>query len=475
MRTVAACLGLIGLLAVAACDHDSGLAGPGMDAGANPDSGGQPPTQPVGGNVTLDLVTEGLTSPITLTESPDSSGRLFVVDQIGVVRVIASDGTLQDQPFLDVRDAIVTLMPDYDERGLLGLAFHPDFANNGRVFVYYTAPPRISGWDNTSTLVEYHVTPGAIGAQAQKVAVLLEEDHPQFNHDGGTVAFGADGMLYLSIGDGGGRDDEGEGEAQGTPLFGHVDDWYPNNPGGNGQDITHNLMGNVLRLDVSTPGKYTVPHDNPFVGHGKGEIWAYGFRNPYRFSFDMGGNHDLLLGDAGQDMWEEIDLVHKGGNYGWNVKEGTHCFSAEMPKTVPASCPTVDPTTNEPLVDPVIEMFNLGNPMRGSAEGLLTIVGGYVYRGQAVPQLDGRYIFGGYSTDMMLPAGAVYAAMPRSGTGLWMPEKIAFSDTGASVGGHFVIGFGQDRNGEVYVLTNDNFGPSGSTGRVFRLGNAAMK
>jgi glucose/arabinose dehydrogenase len=234
MRTVAACLGLIGLLAVAACDDDSGLAGPGTDAGANPDSGGQP-TQPVGGNVTLDLVTEGLTSPITLTESPDSSGRLFVVDQIGVVRVIASDGTLQDQPFLDVRDAIVTLMPDYDERGLLGLAFHPDFANNGRVFVYYTAPPRISGWDNTSTLAEYQVTPGATGAQAQKVAVISRRIIRSSTTTAAPCAFGADGMLYLSIGDGGGRDDEGEGEAQGTPLFGHVDDWYPNNPGGNGR------------------------------------------------------------------------------------------------------------------------------------------------------------------------------------------------------------------------------------------------
>lgn len=474
MKT-AAYLGLVCLAAIAACSDSNENAGTdaGRDAGAGPDSGA-PATQPVGGNVTLDLVAEGLTSPVTLTESPDNSGRLFIVDQMGVVRVVASDGTLQDQPFLDVRDAIVTLMPDYDERGLLGLAFHPDFANNGRVFVYYTAPPRVSGWDNTSTLAEYRVAPGTAGAQAQKVAVLLQEDHPQFNHDGGTLAFGPDGMLYLSIGDGGGRDDEGEGDPQGTPVFGHVDDWYATNAGGNGQDITHNLMGNILRLDVSTPGTYTVPNDNPFVGRGKGEIWAYGFRNPYRFSFDMGGNNDLLLGDAGQDMWEEIDVVHKGGNYGWNVKEGTHCFSAEQPKTVPASCPTVDPTTGEALVDPVIELFNLGNPMRGSTEGVLTIVGGYVYRGQAVPQLDGRYVFGGYSTDEMLPAGAVYAAMPRSGSGLWTPEKIAFSSSAGGAVGHFVLGFGQDRKGEVYVLTTDSTGPTGSTGRVYRLGNAAM-
>jgi hypothetical protein len=172
---------------------------------------------------------------------------------------------------------------------------------------------------------------------------------------------------------------------------------------------------------------------------------------------------------------QEIDVVRKGGNYGWNVKEGSHCFSAEQPTTVPASCPTVEPTTGATLVDPVIEMFNLANPMRGTAEGLLTIVGGYVYRGQAVPQLAGRYIFGGYSTDMMSAAGAVYAAMPRSDAGMWTSEKIAFSGSANGAVGHYVLGFGQDSDGEVYVLTTDNLGPMGSTGRAFRLGNAAAR
>jgi hypothetical protein len=182
-----------------------------------------------------------------------------------------------------------------------------------------------------------------------------------------------------------------------------------------------------------------------------------------------------LLGDAGQDMWEEIDLVRKGGNYGWNVKEGTHCFSAAQPTTVPASCPTVDPTTGEALLDPVIEMFNFANPMRGTAEGLLTIIGGYVYRGQVAPQLDGRYIFGAYSTDEMVAAGAVYAAMPVSNAGLWTTEKIAFSGSANGAVGHYVLGFGQDQRGEVYVMTTDNTGPTGSTGGVFRLGNAAAR
>jgi glucose/arabinose dehydrogenase len=457
MRSVI-CLAMIGVLTTATCDD-------GADEGSNPTAVPDPDQElpPTGGGaagIGLALIAEGLTSPVALVAAPDNSGRLFIVDQIGTIRIVAADGTLQDQPFLDARDLIVPLTPEYDERGLLGLAFHPSFGQNGRLFVYYTAPPRVPDYDNTSVVAEYHVTPATPGEQARPVAILLQEDQPQFNHEGGTLAFGPDGHLYVSIGDGGGRDDVGAG---------HVDDWYPDNAGGNGQDIQQNLLGDILRLDVSTPGTYKIPADNPFVGRGKGETWAYGFRNPYRFSFDMGGNHDLLLGDAGQDMWEEIDVVRKGGNYGWNVKEGTHCFSAAQPTTVPPSCPTVDPTTGETLIDPVIEMPNFANPTRGTAEGLLTIIGGHVYRGTAVPQLDGRYVFGAFSTEEMVAAGAVYIATPRSGAGLWTSEKVTFADRPDGALGHYLLGFGQDLTGEVYLLATDSLGPTGSTGRVYRL------
>jgi glucose/arabinose dehydrogenase len=466
------CLGLMGVLATATCDDDSD---DDKRSGQGEGPGQQPPQSGGATGIGLTLIAEGLTSPVTLTVAPDNSGRLFIVDQIGVVRVVTSDGTLQEEPFLDVRDLIVPLMPEYDERGLLGLAFHPYFKTNGRLFVYYTAPPRLEGYDNTSVVAEYHVTPATPGEQAQPVGVLLQEDQPQFNHEGGTLAFGPDDHLYVSIGDGGGRDDEGSGPPQQTPVFGHVDDWYPDNPGGNGQDITKNLLGDILRLDVmGTPGTYKIPADNPFVDRGKGEIWAYGFRNPYRFSFDMSGNHDLLLGDAGQNMWEEIDVVRKGGNYGWNVKEGTHCFSAEQPMTVPPSCPAVDPTTGEALVDPVIEIPNIANPMRGTAEGFQTIIGGHVYRGRALPQLHGLYVFGAFSTQEMGPAGAVYAASPRTDAGLWTSEKLTFVDRADGALGHFLLGFGQDRTGEVYVLTTDSLGPAGNTGRVYRLAAKAI-
>src|SRR5688572_12634217 len=182
----------------------------------------------------------------------------------------------------------------------------------------------------------------------------LQVDHPQANHNGGTIAFGPDGYLYISIGDGGGRDDEG---------LGHVEDWYLDNAGGNGQDITQNLLGNILRIDVDRGAPYAIPADNPFVGKaGLDEIYAYGLRNPYRMAFDPGGSHILLSMDAGQELWEEVSVIEKGGNYGWNVKEGTHCFDAENPTVSPATCPSVDPTTGIPLTDPVIEFANAKQP-----------------------------------------------------------------------------------------------------------------
>lgn len=432
----------------------------------------RPPTGPGGDRVGLRMVAQGLTNPLALAEAPDGTGRIFIVEQPGLIRVLNRDGTLRDQPFLDVRDRIVPLMPTFDERGLLGLAFHPKFADNGRFFIYYTAPPRRPDYNNTSTVAEYRVQPGVADARPSFVRIVLQEDQPQFNHEGGTLAFGPDGYLYISIGDGGGRDDEGEGPPRSTPVFGHVPDWYERNAGGNGQDIKQNLLGSILRIDVNSGNPYAIPPDNPFVGRdGLDEIYAYGFRNPYRFSFDMSGSHTLLAGDAGQDLWEEIDVVVKGGNYGWNVKEGRHCFDAEEPKTVPATCPSVDPTTGEPLRDPVIELLNHHNPRAQEGEGIAVIIGGYVYRGNAIPELQGQYIFGAFSVHHLdeKPAGVVYAARPGSASSMWPVRKLEFAGTSEGSFPHFVLGFGQDLSGEVYVLTTDSAGPTGSSGKVYRL------
>ncbi|NJK85753.1 MAG: PQQ-dependent sugar dehydrogenase [Bacteroidales bacterium] len=230
-------------------------------------------------------------------------------------------------PFLDIRDKIIQLNSGYDERGLLGLAFHPEYAENGRFFVYYSAPLRDEApdWFNhTSVISEFAVSVDNNVADENSERIVMQIDQPQGNHNGGTLAFGPDDNLYISLGDGGGGDDV---------AAGHVEDWYEFNAGGNGQDIELNLLGSILRIDVDGEEPYAVPSDNPFVeGEGLDEIYAYGFRNPYRFSFDMEGGNEMYVGDAGQELWEEVSIVESGKNYGWNVKEGTHCFSAENPQ-----------------------------------------------------------------------------------------------------------------------------------------------
>ena len=409
--------------------------------------------------VGIEVIATGLTSPVLLVQAPGNNGRRFIVDQTGVILGLNPDNKLMPRPFLDVSDRITPLMPGYDERGLLGLAFHPDFARNGRFFIYYTAPLRAgapAGFDHTNILAEYRVKGGQqIQADAGSERIVLQVDHPQANHNGGTIAFGPDGMLYISIGDGGGGNDVG---------LGHVEDWYADNAGGNAQDITQNLLGNILRIDVDGALPYAVPASNPFVGKpGLDEIWAYGLRNPYRFSFDMGGTNMLLAQDAGQELWEEVSVIVKGGNYGWNVKEGTHCFDAENPAVSLATCPSVDPTTGEVLRDPVIEFGNTKNPAGGLA---YTVIGGNVYRGRLAPSLVGQYIFGGATSSLTAPEGRLFVATP-TGNGLWPMAELLINGTDQL--NHVVKGFGQDRDGEVYVMGSEILGPTGNTGKVFRI------
>ena len=275
-------------------------------------------TPPDSTKVDLQLVADGFTSPIGIVASPDNTGRLFVIDQVGKIWIIDQTGNKLSTPFMDVSLSMIPLIENYDERGLLGLAFHPQFATNHKFYVYYQLPPRTGNTNNLSRISEFQTGSDANLADMSSERILLELDDPQNNHNGGTLAFGPDGFLYISIGDGGAANDVADG---------HVDDWYAANAGGNGQDIEANLFGDILRIDVDSGSPYGIPADNPFVGKdGLDEIYAYGFRNPYRMSFDMGGNHDLIAGDAGQSLYEEIDLVTKGGNYGWNVKEGKVCF-----------------------------------------------------------------------------------------------------------------------------------------------------
>jgi len=408
--------------------------------------------------VSLVEVASGLVSPVTLVAPPDGSGRLFIVDQAGVVRVLGKDGTMLPAPFLDVRSEMVSLNAGYDERGLLGLAFHPGFASNGRLFAYYVRPLRAgapAGWNCTCTVSEFHVSaadPNVVDPTSERV--VLQIDHPEANHVGGTIAFGPDGMLYLGMGDGGGANDVG---------LGHV-------AGGNGQSL-NTLLGKIIRIDVDGGDPYGIPPDNPFAaGGGLPEIYAYGFRNPYRISFDSGGAHELFVGDAGQSRWEEVDIVRKGGDYGWNIREGSHCFDPSNPTVEPPSCPTVGPR-GEPLINPIIEFANSAQPGGlGNA-----VIGGFVYRGTALPALVGRYVFGSWEGASGQRGVLFVGTRPTGDAGTWQMQQLEVAGGPRGALTHDLLGFGEDAAGELYVLTRDASGPSGTTGRVSRLAPATAQ
>jgi glucose/arabinose dehydrogenase len=401
-------------------------------------------------SVGVQLVAEGMSAPVALASPNDGSGRLFIADQAGVIWIVSPDGQLMADPFLDLRGQIVPLRTDYDERGVLGLAFHPDYANNGRLFVYYTAPLRAegpAGWDHTNVVAELNVSADNPNvADPASLTPVLQIDQPQFNHNAGHITFGPDGFLYVPIGDGGGGNDNEMGH---TPEL------------GNGQDIT-NLHGSILRIDVNgEPGTYAIPPDNPFSAQDglAQEIFAYGFRNPYHISFDRGGDGTLFAADAGQELYEEVSMVAAGGNYGWFIKEGTHCFDPNNAETPPAECPSTG-ANGEPLIDPIIEYSH--------DEVGVVVVGGYVYRGSAMPALEGYYIFGDYSSSDS-PDGTLLWAEASEEGGMWTWGELTVAGMENGRLGAYVLGFGEDNNGELYVLTSRSGAPAGDTGQVWRL------
>lgn len=414
-------------------------------------------------SIDMVLFAEDFVSPIQVASSHNSQ-RLYVVDQIGKIWTIDKDGYKRPTPFLDISSKIVPLNPDGDERGLLGLAFHEDFKTNGRFFVYYQLPPRAGGpvpgasWNNLSRISEFNVIPDLQRADPNSEKVILEWDDPQGNHNGGSLAFGHDRYLYISVGDGGGANDVGPG---------HFDDWYTANAGGNSQNIEANFLGKILCIDIDGGSPYVIPPTNPFVGKpGLDEIWAFGFRNPYRMSFDQGESKDLIAGDAGQSLWEEIDVVRKGGNYGWNVREGTHCFNAADNTKELVGCPAVD-DRGKVLLDPVIEVKNWKNPLGGKAT---TIIGGYVYRGETIKQWQGKYIFGTFSQTATTPNGELFVATPQFDNryASWNYEEATIKNYNNDLG-YYLRGFGQDEKGELYLTVSSNAGPQGTSGKVYKL------
>jgi glucose/arabinose dehydrogenase len=401
-------------------------------------------------DITLEPLITDLVAPIGLVVAPGDTDWAFVIEQTGEIHILRGDG-LEPEPFLDLSDRLVRLDSEYDERGLLGLAFHPDYAENGRFYVYYsTAPPADAPQptDHTNRLSEFRVSatdPDRADPDSERVVLAFEQ--PQPNHSGGALGFGPDGMLYLGTGDGGGRGDADPGHSE----------------MGNAQDPTR-LNGKILRIDIDGDGAaYAIPADNPFVGGGRPEIFADGFRNPWRLSWEPSGERRLLVSDVGYGRYEEIDAVVNGGNYGWRIREGAHCLDIDRPLEDVTGCPTAA-ADGRPLVDPVVEYAH--------AEVGLAVVGGYVYRGAAIPDLVGRYVFADFSADWTSnepdPTGTLLAAEPKpSGDGPWDWRRLEVA--GDEIDDRFVTGMGEDASGELYVMARRSFGPISRTGVVYRI------
>jgi glucose/arabinose dehydrogenase len=403
-------------------------------------SAASPITDSTGGTakqtaVSLETIASGLRSPLAIEFAPDGNRR-YIAEQLGLVRV-HEDG-LREQPLLDLRETVVT----GSETGLLGIALHPEFVENRRLFVRYSAPPRNGTPRNDShtfVLSEFRVTDDGRRVRPDSERTVLEIPQPQRNHNAGSIVFGPNGYLFVGVGDGGGGGDQGEG---------HASDWYDSVAGGNGQDVTENMLGSILRIDVDGRDgetEYAIPADNPLVGReGLDEQFAWGFRNPWQLSVDQGA---LYAGDVGQNRYEGIDHVISGGNYGWNVKEGRHCYQAD-------DCPDTTPETvrgGEPLRDPVVEYPHTDEPVSG-----ISVIIGNVYRGTAVPELHGSFVFADYRAQ-----GRLFLADP--GDGQW-PTAVLPIVSGDAGKLEQVLSMGRDADGEMYVLGSGEDG-----GGVYRL------
>ena len=438
-----------------------------LACGARADIADPIPEKIAKADITIDLrlVAEGLTTPVWGTHAGDGSGRLFIVDQVGVVR-IHKNGKLQAKPFLDVRDRLVKLRKGFDERGLLGLAFAPGFDRAdspgfGRLYTYSSeaaAPksdfPLAEGIkvDHQSVVAEWRVSsddPNRVLPDSRRE--VLRFDQPQFNHNGGAIVFGPDGLLYIAVGDGGAAMDTGDGHG----------------PHGNGQNI-ENPLATILRIDplgragaAKPHGRYSVPADNPLVGkRGLDEIYAYGLRNPWRMAFDQPTGR-LVVADVGQAKIEEILIVQKGGNYGWPIMEGTFYFHRTGEKIGQISA---DPPAGDrlPKMLPPVAQYD-------HDEGI-SITGGFVYRGKAIPALKGLYVFGEWkqaNKEKKKATGRLFVADLE--TGKIQELRIGKEDRPL---GALLAAFGEDENGELYVMTQAKAGPSGALGKVWKIEGA---
>lgn len=421
------------------------------------------PTQIPRANVTVGLksIATGFRAPVAALAAPGEPESLYVVEQGGEVwRVVLATG--EKHLFLDFSAELVSNygnpipgFPGYDERGLLGFAFHPDYANNRKIVTYYSAPyvegaahfstlPAETDADHMSVVSEWVVlNPLSLTPTAISERTILVVDQPQFNHNGGMLEFGPQGMLFIALGDGGNANDAGDG---------HGED-------GNGRDNTSPL-GAILRIDIDAVapanGRYGIPPDNPFVGiQGLDEIYVYGLRNPYRFSLDMaaGNAFNLYIGDVGQDAIEEVNRIPStaaGANLGWNYKEGSFYFSVIDGLTYVSETPP-DGVVIPPLVDPVVEYDH--------GEGI-SVIGGYVYRGSAISELAGKYVFGDWGRGFGTPDGRLFVVdVNNTLRELRLEQALAMH----------VTGFGKGADNELYVVGSPDFVVTADTGSLKKI------
>ena len=343
----------------------------------------------------LETVANGLSAPLLAVSPPGDTERLFIVEQDGLIKILR-DGVVLPTPFLDV----TSLTSQNSERGLLGLAFHPDYDSNGWFFINYTNNSGNTRVDRVTVSANPDI------ADANSRVNILSQNQPFSNHNGGCIEFGSDGYLYIGLGDGGSGGD----------------------PGNRSQN-PQRLLGKMLRIDVDNGLPYTIPADNPFVGDPNtlDEIWSLGLRNPWRFSFDR-VTGDCWIADVGQNQWEEIDFEAAGVgglNYGWRLKEGTHCFN-----------PSNNCDPNGITTDPVFEYSHGGSPFRCS------ITGGYVYRGERMATMQGRYFYADYCS------GQVWSFRFNGSS---VSDLVDHSSEFGTVPN--ITSFGQDGAGEIYVVS----------------------
>lgn len=393
----------------------------------------------------------GVNTPLAMVQ-PAGDDRKFVVEQFGHIKIIDAGGNLLPSPFLDLRHKLKTQFHDFDERGVLGLAFHPDFKSNGKFYVSYSAVLDFQGdlgkmlwWDHTNVVEEFTVSsddPNKANPNSGRIITAI--DWPQFNHNGHWIGFGPDGYLYISTGDGGYANDWG---------IGH------NVTEGNGQDLSV-LHGKMLRVDINkTDGdnNYGIPADNPFVGNDEArpEIYAYGLRNPWRCSFDTKGG-DLICGDVQQNSYEEVSVITKGANLGWRRMEASHCFDYQKPDNHPATC------NKDKLVDPVLEYKNCTAQPNGCLG--ISVTGGYVHNGSD-KGLNGKYVFGDWSKGFAQMDGQIFVA-DRTGS-KWSMDVATVTNMDGNI--PYILAFAQDSAGDVYALTSITTGPNGTLDTIYKV------